>query len=175
MALSWQSPSLRAHGRCAERRAVLRRPRRKPRGGHCGNDAERILVWSCVGAVEKLSTSTRHFSSLNQSPRPNVASNKRFSPSALSTIGAGTVLMLVGGARQPAASMVAKLPVMETNTVSSWPRAQPLPHEVDQFVAPTSLPALSARLLYTHLPGYFEARSEVWHRWASQPRLFSAR
>ncbi len=99
---------------------------RKPRGAIGWQQSLKTLVWSCVGAVRRLSTSAAHFlasksitarlakpvayqrtwagSTLGEKLTPlvrdlNVASN-RDSPNADSTIGAGTVLMPFGGARQ---------------------------------------------------------------------------
>ena len=76
MALSWQSPSLRSVWLLLLRQRTLsssaHTPARKTSRQPLWLLSPRILAWSCVGAVRRLSTSAAHFSPqtalLNQSP-----------------------------------------------------------------------------------------------------------
>ena len=109
----------------------------------------------------------------------NVASNKGLSERFDSTIGAGTVLMPFGGARQltPALSMVAKLPVMgQTNTVSgmAW-GFNPYLMEADQFrgaylsvvesVSKLVATGFKYQDLYLTFQEYFEKLGQNPNRW----------
>ncbi|MBF0895283.1 MAG: phosphoribosylformylglycinamidine synthase, partial [Atopobium sp.] len=109
----------------------------------------------------------------------NVASNKGLSERFDSTIGAGTILMPFGGARQltPALSMVAKLPVMgQTNTVSgmAW-GFNPYLMEADQFrgaylsvvesVSKLVATGFKYQDLYLTFQEYFEKLGQNPNRW----------
>ena len=76
MALSWQSPSLRSAWplRLRQKTSIssAHTPARKTLRQPLWQQSPRTLVWSCAGAVRKLSTSAAHFSPqtahLNQLP-----------------------------------------------------------------------------------------------------------